>query len=302
MNPAKCRAGAPSTAGNGAGRGSFYFSQLAIPISTHKQKKKSLGCDFRPRGAPFAGCVTSGCSFPFSEPQGPQLGDGCARDKDGTCRVRVRMQREGGCDAALASSLPRSLSPCKAFLQGKQPPGTPLSLSLSRPLLSLSVCPSPACLTRHHRFLLFCAAFLGSLCMSLSLCPSLSLSFPLPCVSPVSGPCVSVSLPCVSLCLWPPCLWLRVPLPRSHARTQAIKGSRGGGWRRARPGPGAAPARPAACAPSRAGGPARRRPGAYQRGAAPLTKYGAARASGRGRAGRDLPPGRGAPGSLQPEG
>lgn len=206
LNPAKCRAGAPSTAGNGAGRGSFYFSQLAIPSppTSKKKKKKSLGCDFRPRGAPFAGCVTSGCSFPFSEPQGPQLGDGCARDKDGTCRVRVRMQREGGCDAALASSLPRSLSPCKAFLQGKQPPGTPLSLSLSGPLLSLSVCPSPACLTRHHRFLLFCAAFLGSLCMSLSLCPSLSLSFPLPCVSPCLWPlCLCVSPVCLPLSLAP---------------------------------------------------------------------------------------------------
>lgn len=81
MNFAKCEAGAPRpppTAGNCSERGTFYFSQFAIPTSIHEQKKGggtaavTSGLD-----VPFADYLTSGKSFPCSEPQCPQLKNGC---------------------------------------------------------------------------------------------------------------------------------------------------------------------------------------------------------------------------------
>ena len=118
LNFAKDKAGAPDSAGNCAGRGSFYFSQLGIPTSTHKQKKKKK----KKKKTPIVVTPDPRCSNPL--PRDPEqviflLRASVSKAEKCVCvcvcvcvcdsyvirRVHVRIQRECGCHPALESSL-----------------------------------------------------------------------------------------------------------------------------------------------------------------------------------------------------
>ena len=203
----------PQTVGNCAGRGSFYFSQLAIPYPTYEEKKKKI---------PLLPLQTPGCSVRClcdlrqigSLLRAPvPAAETCVIIMSVICQVQVRIRRE--CDGT-PRGRPRSpyhfpstasIHP-KKFLQKKQLPKNllPLSLFVPLPLISLS----PHCLTvfLHHRFFQ-------------SLCPSLFLTFLS--VSSLSPSAASHAL-CASGCnLFPsPSAWPSIfpglsPLGHTHA-------------------------------------------------------------------------------------
>lgn len=136
----------PRTAGNCAGRGSFYFSQLAIPTSSQKKKKPHC-CRLRPRGAPFSASVTSGKSVPASQPCAQRNVCGDYVLYFAGCTSGCKRMRGGGSQtppSQMLLSFPRNS--CEFLPKIVRPVSLSVFVPLPIPPLSPSLSPSPGCL------------------------------------------------------------------------------------------------------------------------------------------------------------